>query len=59
MNIFISHTMSPKEICARLLRPSGRSRPQLLSRIKKVVAQKALDSWKCPFKLRLSLQSKL
>jgi hypothetical protein len=49
--------MSPEVICARPLRPSGRSRPQLLSKMNKMVDQKASDSWKCPFKLKLSLQS--
>jgi len=61
MNIFIGNLSYnvTKVICARLLRPSGRSRPQLSSRMNKVVDQKALDSWRCPFKLRLSLLSQL
>jgi hypothetical protein len=61
MKIFIGayHIMSPKEICARLLRPSDKSHPHLLSRIKKVTDLKALGSWKCLSKLKLSLQSQL
>jgi hypothetical protein len=36
------HIMSPKEACAKLLRPLGKSYPHLLSRIKKVTDLKAL-----------------